>query len=106
MSKCYLNGKEYEINEKIIRDYIDSFDNDFTAEDKDKIVNKVCDIMDGREVGRDEIQEFNFIEDAYTDAVCMYVFNKSLEELLDEKDDAKVIEYMGFGKESPCEERD
>ena len=108
MSTYFLNEKEHEINENIIRNYLDTWDYHFSEGEKDKIVEDICRRMNGITVPADKIQEFNFVEDAYADAASCYVFSHhySVDALLNEKDDAKVFECMGMGKPGPEEERE
>lgn len=103
MNICYLNGKEYEISQKRILDYIDTWSHKFTNDEKEKIVNEVCFRMDSLELDGCDFQEWNCIEDAYTDAACCYIFthNFSVQALLDEEDDLEIFDCMGLGKPEP-----
>ncbi len=107
---CYLNGKEYEINKQIILNYLDTWTGTgWTNEDKQKIADEVVFRMEGLEIDTTAIQEFNFVEDAYTDAACCYIFshNNSIQALLDEEDDLEIFDCMGMGKpQYGDEERD
>lgn len=103
MSMCYLNGTEYQISRKAIAEYIKTWSHPFTSEEIKKIVDEVCFRMDSLEVGGSDVQEFNCIEDAYTDAAVCYIFahNYSVQALLDEEDDGEIFKYMGWGKPEP-----
>lgn len=103
MSICYVNGKEYKINKKAINDYINTFEHSFTTEEVKLIVDEVCFRMDSLEVSISDVQEFNTIEDAYTNAAVCYIFahNNSVRALLEEIDDGEIFAYMGYGKPEP-----
>lgn len=103
MSICYLNGKEYQINEKLILNYIDTWSYKFSDDEKKKIVKEICFRLDSLEIDTMAIQRFNFVEDAYTDAAICYIFahDNSVQALLDEMDDGEIFNYIGFGMPNP-----
>lgn len=105
---CFLNGNKYKINKDLIRNYLDTWEHKFTPEEKESITDNICSRMKFINVDIQKIQEFNFVEDAYADAACCYIFshNNSVQALLDEKDDSKVFECMGMGKPGPEEEQE
>jgi guanylate kinase len=105
---CYLNRNKYEINKDLIMNYLDTWEHKFTPEEKESITDNICSRMKFIDVDVQKVQEFNFVEDAYADAACCYVFshNNSVRALLDEKDDSKVFECMGMGKPGPEEEQE
>lgn len=96
MAICYLNGRKYEINKNIILNYINSYSTKFTEEEKDKIANEVAFRMESLEVDGVDCQEFNFIEDRYTEACMCYIFDHDnrVGDLLNEKDDCKIWDYL------------
>lgn len=98
MTKCYLNGREYEISKEIIMDYIntDSRSINFTSEEKDKIANEVVSRMDSIVVKGADCQEYNFIEERYTDACLDYIVahNNDIENLLNEENDCEIWDYL------------
>ncbi len=106
----YTHLSEYKLSRKTIYDYIDTFDNDFTNEQKDTIVENICQRLEGAVISSDDYktQEFNFIEDAYIDAAICYIYshNKSIDALLKEEDNAKIFKLMGQEKSEPEESYD
>jgi hypothetical protein len=96
MTICYLNGRKYKISKDVILDYIDSYGTKFTKKEKEKIANEVMFRMESLEVDGVDCQEFNFIEDRYTEACMAYIFDHDnrIEDLLDEQDDCKIWDYL------------
>ena len=96
MSKCMLNGKDYEISKNIILNRINAYSTNFTDKEKDNIVNEVVFRMEGLEVEGRDCQEFNFIEERYTDACLDYIFNhdNKVEALLNESDDCEIWDCL------------
>lgn len=96
MSKCMLNGKDYEISKKIILDRINAYSTNFTDKEKDIIANEVVFRMGGLEVDGCDCQEYNFIEERYTDACLDYIFDhdNKVVALTDEFDDCEIWEYL------------
>ena len=96
MASCYLNGKEYEISKNIILKYINAHSTNFTTDEKDKIANEVVFRMESLEIEGRDCQEFNFIEDRYTEACLYYIFdhNNKVEDLLNEVDDCEIWKYL------------
>lgn len=96
MINCYLNGKEYVISKDIILKYINSHSTSFTTDEKDKIANEVVFRMESLEINGADCQEFNFVEDRYTEACMDYIFdhNNRVEALLNEKDDCEIWKYL------------
>jgi hypothetical protein len=106
MKKCYLNGKEYEISREIIKDYIDgdSMSANFTAEDKERIILEVEKRMEALEVNGVDCQEYNFIEEKYTEACLSYIdeHNMRVEDLINE--DANFKDDDDIQNEEECNE--
>ncbi len=96
MAYCYLNGRKYDISKKVILNYINSYSTSFTTEEKEKIANEVVFRMESLEIDGVDCQEFNFIEDRYTEACMYYIFdhNNRIEDLLNEEDDGKIWDYL------------
>lgn len=96
MSKCILNGKDYEISKKIILDRINAYSTNFTDKEKDIIANEVVWRMAGLEIEGCDCQEYNFIEERYTDACLNYIFDHDNKVvcLTDEYDDCEIWEYL------------
>lgn len=96
MASCYLNGRKYEISKNIILKYINSHSTNFTSDEKDKIANEVVFRMESLEINGADCQEFNFVEDRYTEACMDYIFDHGnrVEDLLNEEDDGEIWEYL------------
>ncbi len=108
MAICYLNGREYNISKKIILDYINSYGTKFTKAEKDKIANEVMFRMESLEVNGMDCQEYNFIEERYTEACMCYIFDHDdrVEALLNEKDDCNIWDYLDLDEEDEEDEED
>lgn len=97
MAFCFLNERKYDINKKIIVNYISSFGNRFTEEQIDKIANEVVYRMESLVIDITPCQEYNFVEEAYTDACLQYLdaHDDHIDSLINETDDLKIWEYLG-----------
>lgn len=97
MAVCFLNGKKYDISKNIIVDYIRSFGIRFTEDQTDKLANEIMFRMESLDVDTTVCQEYNFVEEAYTDACLSYVeaHDDNIDSLLNEPDDLKIWEYLG-----------
>jgi len=96
MAICYLNGREYLISKKIIQNRISPYNTEFTEQQRNLIVDEVVFRMESLEIDGRDCQEYNFIEERYTDACLDYIFdhNNSVLALLNELDDCKIWEYL------------
>lgn len=97
MAFCFLNGRKYDIHKKIIVDYISSFGNRFTEEQIDKIANEVIYRMEALDINITLCQEYNFVEEEYTDACLSYLdaHDDNIDSLINETDDLMIWEYLG-----------
>ena len=88
-----------QISKESILRYIDSWSYVFNEEEKESICNKVCTLIQNANPSALDYQDWNSVEDAFTDAACCYFFmhDNSVQALL-EADDEQIIACMGFGK--------
>ena len=96
MAICYLNGKEYQISKKIIWNRINPHSNDFTEKERNLIADEVIWRMESLEIDGRDCQEYNFIEERYTDACLDYIADHDggILDLLDELDDCEIWKYL------------
>lgn len=96
MAICYVNGREYQISKKIILNRISPYTTEFTKKQRNLIADEVIFRMADLEINGCDCQEYNFIEERYTDACLDYIAEHDgrILDLLDELDDLEIWKYL------------